>query len=78
MEATCTDKTATLIKSITMMKVEELFKCKKRIKELETLLVNDFNAINFYRYEHTKNRLSHLKSAIFDLKILESKLCKKF
>lgn len=74
MDTTCTDKTATLIKSITIMKYEELFLYKKRIKELEYLLMNDFNAINFYKYEHTKNRLHNLKATIFDLKILELKL----
>ena len=61
-----------------MMKREELLQCKMKIKALEQILEKDYNAINLYKYRQANDRFNNLKSIIFDLKLLELRINRKF
>ncbi len=61
-----------------MMKREELLQCKMKIKALEQILEKDYNAINLYKYRQANDRFNNLKSTIFDLKLLELRINRKF
>ena len=60
------------------MKREELLQCKMKIKALEQILEKDYNAINLYKYRQANDRFNNLKSTIFDLKLLELRINRKF
>lgn len=70
--------TTKFIKIIALMKGEELMLCKKKIKMLEKILKDDYRTINVYKYKQANERLDKLKSIIFDLKMLELKIKRKF
>ncbi|WP_147267063.1 hypothetical protein [Winogradskyella sp. KYW1333] len=61
-----------------MMKREELLQCKMKIKALEQILEKDYNSINLYKYRQANDRFNNLKSTIFDLKLLELRINRKF
>nr|WP_321243166.1 hypothetical protein [uncultured Psychroserpens sp.] len=60
-----------------MMKRDELFQCKLKIKALEQILEKDYNAINLYKYRQANDRFNNLKSTIIDLKLLELRINRK-
>lgn len=78
MQSSCVNRTTKFIKSISMMKREELLQCKMKIKALEQILEKDYNAINLYKYRQANDRFNNLKSTIFDLKLLELTINRKF
>lgn len=78
MQSSCVNRTTKFIKSISMMKREELLQCKMKIKALEQILEKDYNAINLYKYRQANDRFNNLKSTIFDLKLLELRINRKF
>lgn len=78
MQSSCVNRTTKFIKSISMMKREELLQCKMKIKALEQILEKDYNAINLYKYRQANDRFNNLKSTIFELKLLELRINLKF
>ncbi|RCT54809.1 hypothetical protein DUZ96_07290 [Winogradskyella sp. KYW1333] len=78
MQSSCVNRTTKFIKSISMMKREELLQCKMKIKALEQILEKDYNSINLYKYRQANDRFNNLKSTIFDLKLLELRINRKF
>jgi hypothetical protein len=78
MQSFCVNRTTKFIKSISMMKKEELLQCKLKIKTLEHTLENDYNSINLYKYRQANERFNNLKSTIIDLKMLELRINRKF
>ncbi len=78
MQTTCINRTTKFIKSISMLKIDELLQCRKKIIMLEQLLENDYNAVNLYKYRRANDRLNNLKSTILDLKLLELRINRKF
>ncbi|TBN06700.1 hypothetical protein EYD45_02105 [Hyunsoonleella flava] len=60
------------------MKIEELVQCKKKIKALEKIIENDSSSLNLYRYKKATERFNNLKVVIFDLKMLELRIKRKF
>jgi hypothetical protein len=78
MQSSCVNRTTKFIKSISMMKREELLQCKIKIMALEQILEEDYNAINLYKYRQANDRFNNLKSTIFDLKLLELRINRKF
>lgn len=78
MQPPSVNRTAKIIKSIILMKGEELFRCKKKIKMLEKTLEDDYSPINIYRYKQANDRLNNFKSTILDLKMLELRINRNF
>jgi hypothetical protein len=68
-QSSCTNRTAKCIKSISLMKGEELLQCKKKIKELEQILKYNYSIINLHRYRQAHERFSILNTTIIELKI---------
>lgn len=77
MQSTCVNRTTKFIKSISIMKRDELVQCKLKINALQKILEKDYNAINLYKYRQANDRLNNLKSTIIDLKLLELKINRK-
>ncbi len=70
--------TSEVISKITLLKKEEIFHCKRKIKKLEVLLEKEHSSINLYKYKQANERLHNLKSIIIDLQLLQLKAKHKF
>jgi len=77
MHISSTNKTTILVRSIILMKNEELLQYKKKIKNLELELEENYNLINLYRYRQANQRFHNLKATVLDLMQLEISLNKK-
>lgn len=77
MQASRINKTTLLIRSIALMKSEELLQYKLKIKDLETALESNYSAVNLYKYRQANQRFNTLKSTVLTLKQLELKINKK-
>lgn len=71
------NKTTLLIRSISLMKSEELLQYKLKIKDLETALEKDYSVVNLYKYRQANQRFNTLKSTVLTLKQLELSINKK-
>ncbi len=77
MQVSRINKTTLLIRSIVLMKSEELLECKLKINALEVALEEDYSSINVYKYRQANQRFNNLKSTIFTLIQLELRINKK-
>lgn len=78
MQLQCTERTSKFIKSLALIKIEELWQCKKKIKTLEKTLQYNHNEIDLYKYRQANQRIDNLKFTILNLKALEIKMNQKF